>query len=112
MIGIQMGDEEPITRFEFLDIWEAQVYMDERGPATIVGYSSTQTGALLLGKGKGWYGADGHAGKRRAVRLGYQVYLIEGPIDLDGLLAKRREEVKQQALSKLSPEEKEALELK
>jgi hypothetical protein len=93
-------------KVEHLDVWESYASNNEWGTNPfVVGYASTEKDALILSRGAGFYGADGGARKKAAVRIGNSVFLIQGPIDLDGKVAQEKEKVRKNALSKLSPDE-------
>jgi hypothetical protein len=77
-----------------------------------VGYASTHYGAQTLARGKGGWGSDGSVKEVAAVEIDGRIYLVTGPIDLDGKEAEAKENFRQNALAKLTPAEREALGVK
>lgn len=102
---------------EFITLYEVVGYNDADwgGNSYVVfeAISRTREGALLLGKGKDSWGSDcKNVKERRGVVFNGDVFVLDGPFDVDGDLAKKKAEIKEQALNKLSQEEKEVLGLK
>lgn len=88
---------------------------DRRSPDELLGWFSEKSTALIASDRKGWYGGPGLVKSHPAVRIEGKVYVLANsghPIDLDGTSAKALEDMRQQALSKLSAAEKAALGLK
>lgn len=76
-------------------------------------YSRSRAGALLLGKGKDSWGSDcTKVQEVKGIEIGNKIYMVEGPLDVDEERKKTQEKLRQEALAKLSEEEKEALGLK
>jgi hypothetical protein len=87
---------------------------DRGGLGPIIGFFSSRIDAEKFAKGKGYYGSNGTVRERFAIIQDDQVYLLdrEDPIDLDRKKELKTEELKNQALSKLTEEERKALNLK
>lgn len=87
-----------------------------RGNGALISVCSSKSNAQAAAFGKGYWGGDGDVVDRKAVRLDDKVYLLDEdysePIDLDNQQAKIKERIRQEALSKLTDVEKEALGLK
>jgi hypothetical protein len=75
-------------------------------------YHSTYSAALNAVKGASSWGSDGTVREALAVRddtVPGETYLVSKTIDLDGEEEKAKKALQEQALAKLSPEEREAL---
>lgn len=99
---------------EILTVYGAHGDGGERGLGPLLGYFSDKKVAEETAKGKAWYGGNGYISEKKALDTGRGVYLIadEDPIDLDNKFGVIKEKLKAQALSKLSPEEIRALDIK
>ena len=82
----------------------------------VIGYYRSHTSAASAVIGSGWYGGTGHVSEGHAVQLeNGQWYLLANSgysIDLDGEQAKLDAKLREQALGKLSNEEKRVLGIK
>lgn len=84
------------------------------GLGPIIGFFSSRNDAERFAKGQGWWGSNGVVRERSAIVIDDQIYLLErpDPIDLDRKAEIKTLEIKKQALSKLTEEEKRALNIK
>ena len=84
---------------------------DDRTSGPVTDVCSTKKNAETIAHRSGWYGGDAPIKAGWAVEVDGSIYLLVSgyPVDLDGKLAEKTEEVKKQALAKLSSEEIEAL---
>lgn len=101
---------------EIIDVYVAHGDGGERGIGPIVGVCSTETNAKMMSKGRGWYGGNGHVGKRKALKIttGREcheiIYLLdkamETAVQMDTDIPKLIKERKEAALNKLTKEER------
>lgn len=84
---------------------------DERYNGPVTDVCSTKAIAEKIAYGAGWYGGNTPIIAGWAVEIEGKVYLLTSnvPVDLDGRIAKNKEEIKKKALEKLTDEEIEAL---
>ncbi|HCX24430.1 MAG TPA: hypothetical protein DHN29_21100 [Cytophagales bacterium] len=103
-----------------IDVWVVHETIDDRGHlGGLVGVTSSKQDANIIAKDQGWYGGPGNIRKQKAISVGVdnggsykeRVWLLDGkePIDLDGKLKAKKEEIRKKALEKLDPEERAAL---
>lgn len=106
-----MSSQFGIVFFNVYQIYEGG---DEWGNERPAEFYSTHTKATLAAKGRGAYGGNAKVETKYAVSFNGVVYVLadKNPIDLDGQLAQRTENIRKQALAKLTPEEVEALKIK
>lgn len=102
-----------MTNPHIITIYEAQHsdsdgYKDTR---RTLGYFSNSADAQSAAKGQNSWGGNGNVVERRAVMVDGLAYLItsETPIDVDNTFAKALQDTREEALKKLSPEERRAL---
>lgn len=97
--------------YEIITVYCAHGDGGERSRGPVIGVYTTQSSAAQAAKGKGWYGGDGGTTTAQAIRLSDgKVYLISSdPIDLDEQQKNLDEQLRTNALGKLSAEEKRVL---
>lgn len=80
-----------------------------KGPLIVV--CSTEAKAKQVCKGRGWYGGDGSIVPRKLLRVGDVHFLLEREfsIDMDGELAKKKENYRKKLLDNMSEYDKEIL---
>lgn len=96
---------------KIFEIWVVYTGGDDRFIGTPTLFFSSEYLACHEARGKGWYGGDAPVRQHHAVEVDGKFYLLEDaePIDLDGELKAKNEQLKEKALAKLSEEEKRAL---
>ena len=84
---------------------------DERYSGPVTDVCSTKAIAEKIAYGSGWYGGNAPIVAGWAVEVEGKVYLLasNSPVDLDGKIAKNKEQIKKEALQKLTEDEIEAL---
>ena len=88
---------------------------DRRSPDELLGWFSDKSTADIAADRKGWYGGPGLVKSHPAVRIDGKVYVLANagqPIDLDGTAAKAKQQLRDEALSKLTDAEIAALGIK
>jgi uncharacterized membrane protein len=105
-----------IEQIEHIKVWAAYAEDSQGHRGGCLGYSSSHSAAAQMAENKGSWGGPGQVVEEKAIRIvfasgfGPEVYIIKaGPVDLDGFKKKKEEELRRQALAKLTDEEKEVL---
>lgn len=96
---------------KILPVYVAHGDGGERGLGPVLGYFSDKKVAQECAKGKGYWNSDGYIAEKMALDTGEGVYLLADtkPVDLDNAFGKVKEQLKKQALAKLTPDEIKAL---
>ncbi len=96
---------------DYVVVYAVMLGGDDRSSGTPGEWYSTESAANIAAKNRGWYGGDAPVKSFPAVRINGKAYILRSanPVDLDLEEAKQNERVKQQALGKLSPEERKVL---
>jgi len=92
-----------------IKVWLVYTGGDDRHDGPPTHFFREHSAATCFAKGNGWYGGDASVKEGYAIVVGDKTYLIDREIDLDQQQEKRRKELRQQAIAKLSPEELAAL---
>jgi hypothetical protein len=98
---------------EIIDVWCVYEGGSEHDVGEPAYFFTSYVTAKAKAQGQGWYGSNAEVEARKAIvnRVDGKVYLLERgtPIDLDGKEARKREDIKHVALSKLTAEERKVL---
>lgn len=83
----------------------------EHGVGPIVVVCSTEDKANKVCKGRGWWGGNGMIAQRKVLRIGKTHFLLEREfsIDMDGEIAKKKEDHKKKLLDNMSEYDKHVL---
>lgn len=96
--------------WKIVEVWAVYTKGDDRIRGDPTDFFSAAESAGRFSSGRGWYGGDAEVEKRIAVVVDDKVaYLIDREIDIDCKQAANRKILRQQAKSKLTPEELDAL---
>lgn len=97
--------------YEIIDAYAVHGDGGERGTGPIVVVCSTEANAKTVCKGRGWYGSDGIINKRKVLRVGEAYFLLEREfsIDMDGDIAKKKENHRKKLLDGMSAYDKHVL---
>lgn len=104
-------------QIKFIFIYAVYTTENEYGQlGSCIGFFTKASDANLVAEGKGWYGGKGVVQTRRAIQVDDKYYLLDKyfhtQIIIDTDLEKFKEKKKEEALAKLTEEEKILLGLK
>lgn len=96
---------------KFVTVWAVLLGGDDHRSGDPAEWYSTGSAAKIAAMGRGWYGGAAPVKSYFAVQINGSTYILRQrlPVDLDQEQAKQVERVKQEALSKLTAEERKAL---
>lgn len=96
-------------------VYQAATTVNEYGKiGDIIGYFTEEADAAIAAKGKGWYGGEGSITEAHVIVVGEKIYVLKNtePVVIDRDLQKYKAELKENALKKLTIEERHVLGLK
>lgn len=92
---------------DFTTVWAAHSGMEGK----VIGTYSSEESATAAARGKGEWGGNGVVSSFPAVIINRKCYLLmtREPVDLDDEERRLKEQLRQQGLARLSPDERKAL---
>lgn len=108
-----------MKKVKLITVWAVNQGDDDRHSGTPHWWFSNEGIARSFAKGKGWYGGDAPVGQHTVLMVPAEVtesgkieyYLADERVDVDGKEELEENRLKEQALAKLTPEEKRVLRL-
>ena len=106
-------DDPPPESSPIFKAWAAHVAHDS-GRGALIGVYTEREGAKVAARNRGAWGGDGDTVEVDCIRVAGRVYLLKQaePLVLDCDLEKYKQQIREEALKKLSLEEQIALGLK